>query len=411
MKKTIYLLSLVIPLFMAISCEDKPDDYKFPVDKYFYEIPDVPVTEDYVIGVPYNVVDSGYWFNKSTNRDELYTGHPLLGEYNTKYSLPEILPQHLKWGKEAGIDFFIVSWGGHGWNDTLLTRWGELYAQDNQLPRVVIRFDPGYMMNRKFKGTNDTLQLNPARMDSLRFDIDSIYTHVMSKDYAYKDKNNNPVMVLCNFTNKPESLVDLHKFTNEFRTIANNKLWMMGEVGGNWSSPEYWGYRDETTKGVVKGDTIGAFDAVFITDVATSNKDRFDGYYSFMDVNYRYWQERMRTINKEYIPMIFPSFDNKAREAANTGNYIIPRYSEEKNEAYIITAAAEYNEGVEQVYNLTNYKQSPYKILGNVAKRNVGQSRIILVYSWNDFRNGNNLEPTKEINDDYLRYTKKYFKR
>jgi|GEM_PF-3015876 len=422
MKRTKYLITAIISLFVVIACVDEPDVYQFPTDKYYYDIPDVPVTEDYVIGVPYNIVDSGYWFNESRNEEELYTGNPKLGEYTARKpnsrEPSNVLHEHLKWGKEAGIDFFMVSWGGRGWNDTLLIEWERLYNLDNQYPRIVIRYDPGYLLNRNairdMPETNDTLQLDIPRMDTLRMDFDSIYTHVMSKSFAYKDKKGNPVMAFCNFTNKyPGEILDLSKFINEYRTIADNKLWIMGEVGGNWSSPENWGYRDATTKGIARADTISHFDAVYITDIATGDYERWSGYYSFMDYNYNYWQQRMRPINKEYIPIIFPAFDNKVRDPSNNNYHIARWYPESKgNKPYIVSAAGEYHEDGEDVqYNLSNIKENPYKMLANVAKRNVGDSRIILVYHWNDFRNGNNLEPTREINEDYLMYTRKFFKK
>lgn len=425
MKKIKYILSIIIPLFVVIACVDDPDVYEFPVDKYYYDIPDVPVTEDYVIGVPYNIVDSGYWYNASTGLEELHTGHPADNGFtdnqyimrNPDTRMPtSMLQRQLEWGKKAGIDFFMVSWGGRGWNDTLLTEWGRLYNQDNSYPKVVIRFDPGYMLDKValkgVEGTNDTLQRDPLRMDSLRFDIDSVYQHIMTKPYIYKANNGKIVMSLTNFTNKyPAEIIDLKSFVNEFRTIGQDNLWIMGEIGGNWTSPENWGYRDESTKGVVKADTISFVDAVYITDVATGDYERYNGYFSFMDYNYNYWQQRMRPINKEYIPVIFPAFDNKVRDP-NSGTYFIPRWKPETNIPYIVSDGAEYQEsGVAIERNLSRFEENPYKTLGNVAKRNVGNTRIILVYSWNDFRNGNNLEPTKEFGEDYLNYTKQFFKK
>jgi hypothetical protein len=354
--------------------------------------------------------------------EELYTGHPLLGEYTARNAFDrfpsDVLRQHLEWGKKARIDFFIVSWGGWGWNDTLITEWGKLYERDNLYPKITIRFDPGYMLNKgkltEVPGTNDTLQIDPFRMDSLRTDFTALYEQVISKPFAYRNKDGNPVMVLCNFVNKyPAEILDLNSFVNEFRTISGNNLWIMGELGGNWSSPENWGYRDATTKGALKADTISIFDAVFITDVATGDYERWSGYYSFMDFNYNYWQQHLGPINKEYIPMIFPSYDNKVREP-NNDNFIFPCwYPESKgNKPYVVSAAAEYQAaGKEKEYNMSSYKENPYKTAANVAKRNVGNSRIILVYTWNEFRNGNNLEPTQEIQEDYLDYTRQFFKK
>jgi hypothetical protein len=185
MKKIFNIFIVIFALTVIItSCEDRPDPYQFPKDEYYYEIPDVPVTQDYVIGVPYDVKmrdsASQVWWNNTTKAHSLYTGTPILGEYDVKAD-EGMLRQQLEWGKEAGIDFFILSWGGHGYNDTILRNWEELWAQDNARPKVVIRFDPGY----RFGAGKDTLQWNLPRMDSLRYDLDSVYTHVMLHDFAY----------------------------------------------------------------------------------------------------------------------------------------------------------------------------------------------------------------------------------
>jgi hypothetical protein len=290
-----------------------------------------------------------------------------------------------------------------------------LWEKDNQYPKIVIRYDPGYLLNKNkltdVPGTNDTLQIDPFRMDTLRRDFNTLYTTLFTKPYVYKNKNGDPVMAFCNFVNKTGELRDLHQFVNEYRTIAKNKLWIMGEVGGNWSSPENWGYRDATTKGVVKADTIDVFDAVYITDLATGEYERWTGYYSFLDFNYNYWQERMRTINKEYIPIIYPAYDNKVREPSN-GNFIFPRWNPLTNTPFVISGAAGYQaNGTEREYNMSSYKENPYKTAANVAKRNVGDSRIIMIFSWNNFRDGINLEPTTEIGETYLDYTRQFFKK
>ena len=440
MKKTKYILSSLILLVIAIACVDKADVYEFPVDKYYYDIPDVPVTEDYVIGVRYNVIDSGYWFDKSKKQVEYHTGNPVLdsGDSIYKYfhknyeagwpttveqSVSGVLEQHLKWGKQAGIDFFVLGWGGPGWNDTLLTRWEQLCAQDNAYPKVVLRFDPGWMLGkgriRDNPLTNDTLQRDPLRMDSLRFYIDSIYDSVLQKPFNYKTKEGKPVMILCNYVNKyPGEIIDLKGFVNEFRVRNNNNLHLIGELNRNLTSPEFWGYRGEETKGTIKSDTLTNFDAVYIENITTGSYDRWAGYYSFIDYNYGYWKQHSDQIGTEYIPTIFPAYDNKVRQMWQDnrpfwdGDYVIARWSKANNKPYVISATAENQpSGTALELNLENTKDNPYKTLANVAKRNVGKSRIIMVYSWNDFRIGNNLEPVKEFNEEYLNYTKEFFKK
>ncbi|MDR0864395.1 MAG: glycoside hydrolase family 99-like domain-containing protein [Candidatus Symbiothrix sp.] len=408
MKKIVYIASTFILLLVAfIACEDKPEVYEFPKDKFFYEIPEVPVTEDYVVGVPYEVktrdAKQGVWL--VDKKAQSYTGTPIHGEYDLRVE-EDFLKQQMEWGKQAGIDFFIISWGGHGLNDTILSNYEKWYQPGH--PQVVIRFDPGYRFPKSVK---DTLMLNQVQMDSLRIDFDSVYTSVMTKNYAYKNRNTgNPVMVLTNFTNSA-NIPSTSKFTEFLRTAVNNKVWIMAELGGRLTSPERWGfhaangYSNAFVDGYVQPDSIKAFDAFFITDVSTDNKDRYDALYSLTDYNFRYWQSKMQSAGKEYVPTIMPAFDNLINDA-KSNTYLIPRWNAETNSAYVVSA-----EKTKTEYNFSNIQKNPYQEFANVAKRNVGPSRILIVYNWNDYANGINLEPTVEFGDDYLKYTKQFFKK
>ena len=417
MKKIFTILSIFfLSVLIFIACENKPNvfDVNDITKEYVYDIPDVPVTEDYVVGVAYDTkfrdnLHGDVWWDSGTNPPgpQLYTGTPVLGEYDIKKDA-DVLRQHLDWGKEAGVDFFILSWGGHTYNDTILARWEQLYKQDPKRPKVVIRFDPGY----RFRG-RDTLQVSQLHMDSLSRDLDSVYTNVMMHDFAYKKADGKPVMVLCNFTNTGQipRLNNFITFLKSSKTI-NNNIWLMAELGGGWTSPERWGYNatngyDPTlapSAGFVKADSIKPFDAFFITDISHNNYDRYYSQYSYLDFNYNYWQTRMKPLNKEYIPTVQPGFDDRVK-TPGSDRYLIPRWRDGEG-AYVISA-----EQTGLQYNFSSFTENPYKTWSNVAKRNVGDSRIVLIYNWNDFGSGRNLEPVTQFGTDYLEYTKEFFKK
>lgn len=409
MKKIFSIFSIfVLTALLFVACEDRPDVYQFPTNEYVYEIPDVPVTDDYVVGVAY---DTKYrdtlhnvWWDTGNKAHQLYTGTPVLGEYDIKKDA-DVLRQHLEWGKEAGIDFFIVSWGGHGYNDTIIQTWETLWNADHSLPKVVIRFDPGY----RFRAGKDTLQWRSLQMDSLRHDLDSVYTNIMMHDFAYKKTDGKPLMVFCNFTNNSQ-IPRLNNFITFLKSspAINNNIWLMAELGGGWSSPERWGYNatngyNGPTAGYVRADSIKPFDAFFITDISHNSYDRFYSQYSYLDYNYRYWQERMKPLGKEYIPTVMPAFDDRVNTPASD-RYFIPRWKNGKG-AYVIS------DTLSTQHNFSGFTENPYKKWANVAKRNVGSSRIVLIYNWNDFSGGRNLEPTTEIGKDYLQYTREFFKK
>ena len=419
MKKIIYIASSLVLMFATVGCVDKPVGYVFPKDEYFYDIPEVPVTVDYVVGVPYDVtyrdkVNNAWWNTGANPGHLLYTGNPLLGEYDIKADA-EVLHQHLEWGKEAGINFFIVSWGGRGYNDTILSRWEEMWNADNSLPKVVIRFDPGYRFPKKL---GDSLMEKDANgnykpwMDSLKMDFDSVYQNIMMHNFGYKKRDDGkPVMVFTNFTNTGHVKSALG-LTEWLRNSVNRNVWFMAELPGRLTSPERWGYLAKNgysgaiADGFVVPDSIRAFDAFFITDISADTKDRNDGIYSFTDYNYHYWQQRMLPLGKEYIPTIMPSFDNLVNDPLSN-TYLLPRWKEETKTAYVMSA-----DSTGLKYNFSNVKKNPYQEFANVAKRIAGSnpSRIVIVYNWNSFNNGISLEPTKEYGHDYLKYTKDFFK-
>jgi len=403
-------ISLIVALVAFLSCQDKPSTYVFPKDEYFYSIPDVPVTEDYVVGVSYNIqyrdTASNVWWDNNTKAHLLYTGTPMLGEYDMRQDLITTLHQHMDWAAQAGIDFFIIPWGGRGYNDTIIQEFGNYYKPGD--PQLVIRFDPGY---RFPKASADTMMYNSLVMDSLKTDLDSLYTYVMTQPYAYKNKNTGqPVMILTNYTNTG-NIPSVNQFNAFLRNAVNNNIWIMAELPTHWTSPEMWGYNTANgysggaSAGYVQPDTIKAFDAFFITDISTSNKDQYDGFYSFLDYNYNYWQKAVAPLGKEYVPTIMPSFDNLVNNPISN-TYLIPRWKDGSG-AYVISGSLP---GA-PTYNWSNVTENPYKTLANVAKRNVGPSRIVIIYGWNDFVNGDNLEPTQEFGTDYLQYTKEFFKK
>jgi len=145
------------------------------------------------------------------------------------------------------------------------------------------------------------------------------------------------------------------------------EMWTIGEIdGGGWTSPERW------------NDTIPAFDAVYTRSMNTSIYDVWYSYWSFIDQNKAYWKNYMESLGKEFIPYVEPAFDNKA-------------FNETSN-AFVVER-----------------KKELYNHAANVGKRNITKSRIILVASWNDYRDGTSIEPTVEYGEDYLNWTKEFF--
>ena len=357
---------VLAPLLMMVACQDKPDVYVFPVDKYYYAIPNVPVTQDYVVGANYDTQTASYWKNLITGDSIAYTGTPVLGKYDVMRN-PQILRQQMDYAVKAGINFFVITWNGHG-SDSIFWNYENYYKAGD--PKLVVKYDPGHL----FGTVTDTLQKNPVKMNQMLLEIDSLNKNMMNQDYYYRDNDNKPMMVFTNFTSKGD-VTSVSSMIASVRTKVNDNLWIVGELGGGWISPEFWGYQQTD-----RADTTKVFNALYNTNMTTSNYDRFYGYYSFMDIYFKYWQDKMQTQNVEYLPMIEPAFNNLPyTPLSNT--FVLAR---DKN---------------------------VYKNLANVAKRNVGKHRIVLINSWNNYRDGSNLEPNTQFGENYLNYTREFFKK
>lgn len=51
-----------------------------------------------------------------------------------------------------------------------------------------------------------------------------------------------------------------------------------------------------------------------------------------------------------------------------------------------------------------------YTDMCNVAKRNMGPGRIVMINSWNNFQQGTTMEPATEYGSKYLQVTMSMFK-
>lgn len=355
MKKNILLL-LVLTIGLA-SCM-KDTDYTFPKDKYYYDVPQTDLTEDVIVGALYHTIGETYW----NYQDKGYTNTPALGEYDV-FEDEAVLKQQLEWAKKAGIDFLTINWGGYGNVDTLMWKFHDLYTADNQLPKIVLKYDVSHLTQKSKLDNEEQMKLFIAEFDSLN-------THLFTKD-SYFRLNDKPVVTFFGYTANNgaakswKTVID--KLHESMKEKGHKEMWTIGEIDGSgWTSPERW------------NDTIPAFDAVYTRTMATDNWDVWYSYWSFIDQNKQYWKQYMESINKEFIPYVEPAFNNTI-------------FNETSN-AFIVER-----------------KKELYNHAANVGKRNITKSRIILISSWNDYREGTSIEPTDEYREDYLEWTKEFF--
>ena len=451
MRKIKYIIPVLLALVIAlVSCVDDPNVGSINPNKYYYDIPDVPVTEDYVVGVMYHELNETYWF-KSTNgvpnfnQPEGYTGSPLLGnpsekcnpempcgnETNGGYVIAKdyenngkILRQQLDWAKQAGIDFFLVSWNKPvQWNaavkmDTFMMNFKNVWQAGD--PKIAFIYDCGHLTTRN-NPRNDSLHVNfwrvnppPGRFvgpygdgrgtkQTFLDQLDSLKTVFFGEEFYYKVPGKGPLLGLENYrkTNNVQSTV------KDVREVLGNVYLIspIPERGQDYTSINIiYNMKnslnvDGKTKDVYlfreNGEQFGTsqmpFDAMYQPSMLTGNYARHGednwrrNFFSIVDMNWKEWKQEMEgRWGGDYIPSVMPAFDNRAFDP----------------DSRIFIHEREVETG------------ELYKNYANVAKLNANNTRrIILINSWNDFKQGSGLEPTEEYGTSYLDFTKKSFKK
>jgi hypothetical protein len=142
--------------------------------------------------------------------------------------------------------------------------------------------------------------------------------------------------------------------------------YIIGELTTGWVAPINYG-----------DSVLKAMDGIVLTTWSTTDYDRKFAFYSYSDLNFQNWKKTLEAWNVDYVPCIFPGWDNPS---------VASQYVIERNEK-----------------NYVDYC--------NIAKRSMGKNRVVMINSWNDFQKGNSLEPTQEYGSQYLQLTRRELKK
>jgi hypothetical protein len=145
---------------------------------------------------------------------------------------------------------------------------------------------------------------------------------------------------------------------------------IIAEITSGWLPPQRY------------STTLKVFDAVVLRDWTCNGNygyDRAVFYPAFTDQSFKNWNDSTTVWGINFVPCIVPGFNDKMMTPASK-NFDLPRSPEF------------------------------YTDNCNVAKRNMGSKRIVMINSWNNFQVGTTIEPATEYSTDYLLITKKQFK-
>lgn len=347
MKITVFILSA---FFLITGC--KKEDQHLPPD-FNYKIPTVDITENVNVGAYYYNYSASDW-NKG------YSDTPSIGEYNGIDA--SVMTKQQNWADEGGIDFFIFNWDGSSAGDPLIN---SFITGRNNAVKMVINYNTSHL-----KASNSS-PLAGSKLTTMINEFKDLAATHFDKDYYYTI-DGKPVVLITplNLTSSKSSSIDFGTVIPQLRQALDSmsvNLYIIGEITSGWLPPQRY------------SSAIQVMDAVDLSDWSTAVYDQSVFTLSFSDISWKNWTDSTTNWGVDYIPCIFPGFNDKVT-TPKSKKYNIDR--------------------TEQFY--TDYC--------NVAKRNMGKNRIVLINSWNNFQLGTEIEPSVEYGDTYLKITKDQFK-
>lgn len=356
MKAINKFLSLLIVLSI-FSCTE--DDITEPGNTILdYDIPQVPVTSDYLVGSRYlrygrlgSVVET-----------------PSIGVYDGNLGGPLIYEEHVKQAKTAGIDFFIFEMRSSNniaqYNQDISFINGLLTSSNANELKFAISYNFASMNlnnNSRIEGRN----LVPKFIEDFKLMIPYFEkTNYMSVD-------GKKVVYITNafnlFSNDNAALYQ--QMRAELRSLGF-ELFIIGDQQ-EWTPTLRFDFR-----------FVNAVDAVTHKTYALINVNQYDvlnTFHKFTDIAFNYHKETWSKYNIEYVPTISPSINIRLQ---NQGS---PTFIIEKNAQW-------------------------FRDFCNIARRATGGSKLIILDSFNNWNNDTQVEASESYGEDYLKIVREEFK-
>ncbi|MBO8475030.1 MAG: glycoside hydrolase family 99-like domain-containing protein [Bacteroidetes bacterium] len=352
------IIGLMSGILLLEGCDK--NEYGAPEkSKYIYDIPQTELSSDAVVGAYY----TGYTepVNEATSPEK-----PELGYYTTT---AQVMSQHVVWADEAGLDFFIFPYDAAE-NDANMLAMFSSSRQGANVKAVVC-----YNTSHLGLTNEEPLESDGKYKNFLADFIDVLAPVMMSDDYYCIDGR--PVMLItpANLSSSTSLSIDFYevidRFKSDFASFYGVEPYIVGEMTTGWVAPV--NYSDHQ---------VYSFDGLVLKDWKTRSYDIFYGYFSFLDINMNNWKTTLARRNVDFIPCIFPSYND--RKASASSYYYT--FSEDGDPA-------------------------DYVNFCNVAKRNIGSRNMVFLNSWNGWSNGTNLEPSDLKGERFLEVTRSQFKK
>ncbi|NLR94368.1 MULTISPECIES: glycoside hydrolase family 99-like domain-containing protein [Flammeovirga] len=333
--KNIYKLSLIcVFAFFGISCE--PENETIEEHPLSQEIEEIPVTQDYLVGALYTQ-------NKWNPAIEEV---PLAGQYENGDATA--MKQHIEWATTGGVDFFMFSFRES--SNSLDVSMIEAFREQNteKTMNFSIRLNIG-----PFNLDEDNTLEDIGRVDDLIEIFQQMIPYFQDSTYQKID-GKYLVSIIGAHNVHCNDLQDVYRQIRETMSAEGYELYLLGEQGNGWVPPARFSMFYEN-----------ALDAVSFTTMFNDNYyDRYSAFPQYLDLHWDYSKDYYMNEKGgiEWVPTVAPSFDPLIAKPTSTS------YKHERKDQY-------------------------FKDVLNVAKKNIGSSRLMIINSFNDWEDDTQLEP------------------
>ncbi|MCC9606480.1 glycoside hydrolase family 99-like domain-containing protein [Blastopirellula sp. JC732] len=311
------------------------------------------------------------WYLKGDWTRHGYFGEPTLGNYGTDD--PQIAEQHIRWGKEAGLDGFVVSWGGPQDMTDKHFRAGYLKSENSADLKYAFIYESLGRLDGADGKTNERIDFSNRRVVR-RFQEDLAYLNKQfCGDDRYLKVDGRPVIVLY--------------VTRTFRNFNAEILKKIEEEVGQ----KFYFIADES---FILGEQK---DPATAENGLRDGKPLFDAYtaYNMFESDLvKEGEPAVDYMRREAIPV----FQTWSAETVFCPT-LMPKYHDFRGKRTLTGTPAEYKSMVAMMQAL------PKKPVGH------GIGAIYLITSWNEWWEGTTIEPDTTDGKAFLEANREAFGR
>jgi hypothetical protein len=373
--KYIYRYGCMILFLSTVLCSCKKAATPSAANNFLnYTIPEVPVTQNYVVGAFY------------TNFGTLFPANsiqvPTVGKYGFASGTPPaaVMQAQIDQAGVAKLDYLVFSLrsptldnGNFKTDSNTIVSFLAAPNAANMHFAVSYNLSTGTLGITNSGGTTGngvTLETNAAKLLGFYNDIKRLSYWMTKSNYQ---KVNGKYMLIINNAQDLNSKdnVALYQQVRTNLSALGFDLYIVG-MQQQWSPPQRYYYRFKN-----------CVDAMYEANMGNVNNDtdRAFEFPTMCDQNFAYWKQMIESWNMEFIPCIQAAYNNQVNSPTST-----------------VLSFVRTNDG------------SFYHTFTNIAKRNASKSRLIFVDSFNNYSFDTQIESTQAYGTTFLDLTRTAFK-